>query len=82
MEILGKIILDQAKIINGGILVFFGSYYFLEQCRKAWVSLEKEFKEYKKIFFDTPRDKKYINNYNTTSKEDDSFQKNCVENPI
>ena len=47
----------------GGILVFFSSYMYLNQCNKVWndTGINKKIEDYKKIYNDSSRNKNLVN---------------------
>ena len=60
---LGNKILDYcSEVRNGGILVFFPSFYFLNLCKTIWNEngINKKIEVHKKIFIDSSQDKKLI----------------------
>ena len=75
IKALGKVIIDYCKNVqNGGILVFFPSFYYLNECRKIWneFGINKNIESYKKIYIDSSKDKHLI-----TQIKDDS-RKNYI----
>ena len=60
---LGNKILNYcSEVRNGGILVFFPSFYFLNLCKSIWNEngINKKIEVHKKIFIDSSQDKKLI----------------------
>ena len=74
IKALGNEIVNYCKQVQtGGILVFFTSFYYLNECKKVWdnCGIRKEIEKYKKLYIDSSKDKNsmkqikdnYNNNY-------------------
>ena len=59
----------------GGILVFFPSYYYLNQCKALWhdSGINNKIRQYKQIFIDSPKDKTLINEIKQNSNKNYIF---------
>ena len=63
IKALGKVIIDYCKNVqNGGILVFFPSFYYLNECKKIWneCGINKNIENYKKLYIDSSKDKNLV----------------------
>ena len=63
IKALGNEIFNICKEVqNGGILVFFPSFYYLNECRKIWndCGINKKIEIYKRIYIDSSKDKNLI----------------------
>ena len=72
---LGEVICTLCKSVkHGGILVFFTSYSFLNNCSQLWNknNILKKMSEYKTVFIDSPKNNNIINEF-IHSKENNSI---------
>ena len=63
IKALGNEILNYCKEVqNGGILVFFPSFFYLNECKKIWndCGINRNIEKYKKIYADSSKDKTLI----------------------
>ena len=63
IKALGNEIFNICKEVqNGGVLVFFPSFYYLNECRKIWndCGINKKIEIYKRIYIDSSKDKNLI----------------------
>ena len=63
IKALGRVIINYCKDVqSGGILVFFPSFYYLNECRKIWndCGINNKIGSYKKIYIDSSKDKNLI----------------------
>ena len=63
IKALGNEIVNYCKEVqSGGILVFFPSFYYLNECKKIWndCGINKNIERYKKLYTDSSKDKNLI----------------------
>ena len=63
IKALGNAIINYCiEVQNGGILVFFPSFYYLNECNKIWSNfgINKNIRKYKKLYIDSSTDKHLI----------------------
>ena len=63
IKALGNEIVNYCREVqSGGILVFFPSFYYLNECKKIWneCGIKKNIEKYKKLYIDSSKDKNLI----------------------
>jgi len=63
IKALGNEIVNYCREVqSGGILVFFPSFYYLNECKKIWndYGIKKNIEKYKKLYIDSSKDKNLI----------------------